>query len=344
MEDSSFQSFGEVRVLVQDLFRVNPFLYWIDLTLTMSVAWGSAWVAFRTPTIGLKVFWLVISSFAAFRGLIFMHEIVHVPQKNLVGFRWVWNAVCGMAFFMPDYFYIPHYSHHRIDTFSTKDDPEYVAVASQRPRELFFGPVLSIPFLPVLFVVRGLLLGPISLLVRGRLREWVLRHASTMKMNAQYEWKNISAEDRRRSVWQDLGVAVWWGVFLFFAFHIKGWSILLHWYAIIFGMLWINHIRSLARHRYTNVSGNRVSYEEQLLDSITIPEFSPLAIIFMPLGLRYHSLHHMFPTMPYHSHKEAHRRLAATLPQQHLYFKTLAPTLSVALMNFVKSVRANQAA
>jgi fatty acid desaturase len=342
MPDSS-QSFGEVRTLIDDLFRVKPVLYWIDLTLTMSIAWGSASAAFLAPTIGPKIFWIGISSFAFFRGLIFVHEIFHIRKEDLIGFRWVWNAVCGMAFFLPDYTYLPHSAHHRIATFSTIDDPEYAPAPFGRPMELLSS-VVVLPFFPLILMARGLLLGPISLLIRGRFREWVLRHASTLKMNVKYEWKNITVEDRRLSFWQDLGVVVWWSVFLYIDFKIDRGSLLLHWYAISLGMLFINSLRSMARHRYTNVSGNRVSYEEQLLDSLTIPEFSPLAMIFMPLGLRYHSVHHMFPMLPYHSLKEAHERLVASLPRQHLYFKTLAPTFSVALMNFFKSLRVNQTA
>ena len=38
-----------------------------------------------------------------------------------------------------------------------------------------------------------------------------------------------------------------------------------------------------------------------------------LAELWAPVGLRYHALHHLLPSLPYHSLPEAHRRLAAQL-------------------------------
>jgi hypothetical protein len=35
---------------------------------------------------------------------------------------------------------------------------------------------------------------------------------------------------------------------------------------------------------------------------------------FFPLGLRYHALHHLFPSLPYHALGTAHRRLIVALP------------------------------
>jgi len=57
----------------------------------------------------------------------------------------------------------------------------------------------------------------------------------------------------------------------------------------------------------------------------------------MPVGLRYHSVHHMFPRLPYHALGEAHRRLAAALPADHLYHKTLVPHFSGALANVLRA-------
>ena len=36
---------------------------------------------------------------------------------------------------------------------------------------------------------------------------------------------------------------------------------------------------------------------------------APLSVLWAPVGLRYHALHHLMPSMPYHSLGEAHRRL-----------------------------------
>jgi fatty acid desaturase len=41
-----------------------------------------------------------------------------------------------------------------------------------------------------------------------------------------------------------------------------------------------------------------------------------------PVGLRFHALHHMLPSLPYHSLSEAHRILMTALPSDSIYFQT----------------------
>jgi fatty acid desaturase len=335
----TFGSFGEIRILMDDLFRVRPTLYWTDLSVTMIVAWGAFYAAVRTPWAPgpAKVGWMLLSAFAFFRGLVFIHELAHVPHNKLFGFRAVWNALCGMMFFLPDYTYAPHAKHHHKATFSTKEDPEYVPVAYQHVWEIL-APFLIFPFVPLILAIRFLVAGPISLIVGGRFREWLLRHASTLKMNPAFEWNNISPAERRQSVYQDLLCLGWWIAFIAFCGRWGRREVLIDWYLITWFMFVINHIRSLARHRYINASGMKVGYEDQLLDSLTVTGFSPLTWLFMPVGLRYHSMHHMFSTLPYHALGPAHRRLLENLPADHLYRKTLVSSFSAALVNLFKTV------
>jgi hypothetical protein len=42
-----------------------------------------------------------------------------------------------------------------------------------------------------------------------------------------------------------------------------------------------------------------------------------------PVGLRYHGLHHLLPSLPYHSLGIAHRRLMAQLPADSPYRSTI---------------------
>ena len=41
-----------------------------------------------------------------------------------------------------------------------------------------------------------------------------------------------------------------------------------------------------------------LTFVEQLLDSVNYPGRALLYVPIMPVGLRYHALHHLFPTMP----------------------------------------------
>ena len=41
--------------------------------------------------------------------------------------------------------------------------------------------------------------------------------------------------------------------------------------------------------------------------------------MWAPVGLRYHALHHLFPTLPYHNLKAAHEYLLVHLPPESPY-------------------------
>lgn len=340
MQTVPFDSPGKVRrVLGDDLFRVRPVLYWLDFGISMSVAWAAFLLALPrySPGTWTRLVWISVSILAFYRALFFIHEIVHFRKEKLRVFRWVWNACCGSMFFLPDFTYLIHGFHHSIATFSTDDDPEYLPLAYQKPLQLL-APFLIFPFAPLMMMLRFLVAAPLSWAIGGRFREWLLGYASSLKMNPKFEWKNITAEDRRIAVLQEIGCLAWWSVFLAAALPFAGPSIVLNWYVIFYGILTVNHIRAMVAHRYTNGTGQRVGYDDQLLDSITITGFSPLASILAPVGLRYHSLHHLFPTLPYHALAEAHNRLVQVLPPDHIYRKTLVPGVAPAFRAFFETV------
>ena len=60
-----------------------------------------------------------------------------------------------------------------------------------------------------------------------------------------------------------------------------------------------------------------------MLDSVTMDNDSLPAILINPVGLRYHTAHHLFPSMPYHNIRAAHRRLMERLPADSLYRQTV---------------------
>src|SRR5436853_2314080 len=64
-----------------------------------------------------------------------------------------------------------------------------------------------------------------------------------------------------------------------------------------------------------------------MLDSVTMDNDSPLAILINPVGLRYHATHHLFPSMPYHNMRAAHKRLLEELPADSLYRRTVARSI-----------------
>ena len=67
-----------------------------------------------------------------------------------------------------------------------------------------------------------------------------------------------------------------------------------------------------------------MNFIEQMLDSVNYPHNPLIGGLWAPVGLRFHALHHIFPTMPYHALAEAHRRLMRDLPADSPYRLTEA--------------------
>jgi fatty acid desaturase len=118
-----------------------------------------------------------------------------------------------------------------------------------------------------------------------------------------------------------LGVVPWYQVFLLYGLGIMS--------------LGLNYVRNLVAHHYQS-DGRPSSYVEQLGDSVNIEGVPVFTELFFPLNLRYHALHHLFPTLPYHNLPQAHRRLLAELPADSLYHQTVFPGFFSVAMRRIK--------
>jgi fatty acid desaturase len=87
---------------------------------------------------------------------------------------------------------------------------------------------------------------------------------------------------------------------------------LLTFLAIVSVAMVANQLRTLVAHLWEN-EGDVMTVTGQFLDSVNVPPPAPLAALWAPVGLRYHALHHLLPSLPYHSLAEAHRRIVARL-------------------------------
>ena len=58
-----------------------------------------------------------------------------------------------------------------------------------------------------------------------------------------------------------------------------------------------------------------------LFRSVNVPPPALLPVLWAPIGLRYHALHHLLPGVPYHALAEAHRRLSRVLEPASPYYK-----------------------
>jgi hypothetical protein len=77
----------------------------------------------------------------------------------------------------------------------------------------------------------------------------------------------------------------------------------------------------MVAHHYRS-NGEPMGHVDQLFDSVNLRGMPVITELFFPLSLRYHALHHLFPSLPYHSLGTAHRRLMAELPPDSSYRET----------------------
>ena len=81
-----------------------------------------------------------------------------------------------------------------------------------------------------------------------------------------------------------------------------------------------------------------MSFRDQLYDSADIVG-NPLTELVYPVGLRYHALHHMFPSLPYHNLGIANRRLMAQLPADSPYRDLVYPSVYSVLKILFRNAR-----
>ena len=94
--------------------------------------------------------------------------------------------------------------------------------------------------------------------------------------------------------------------------------------------------RRLAAHRYSNRAAAPLSHLDQVLDTNIFSQGRWLPHLWVPLGMRYHALHHLMPAMPYHAMGRAHRRLLERLPPHSPYHATLRRNLWQALTSMLR--------
>ena len=315
-------SFREARKILGDLFVHRAVVYWADMLITLAVGYGFAYVYLNTPAFSLlQIASFLISGFALFRVGSFIHEITHLRQGELLAFRVAWNIFAGIPMLMPSFFYENHIDHHNGHRYGTIRDGEYLQLGrGSRWKLLWFW--LQVPVLPLYIYVRLLIVSPISFL-HPRLRKWALERMSSFVINFRHRLD--VPESAPRKAWAALELAcclraVALAILLFAG--LKPWTHGLQLYFLALMTLGLNYIRNMVAHHYRN-AGKEMTFLEQLDDSVNITGGPILTELFFPLGLRFHALHHLFPSLPYHNLGVAHRRLMAALPADSPYRRTV---------------------
>jgi fatty acid desaturase len=349
-------SLSEARRIVGEYFTPNPWIYWTDLL----VSWTIGIVCFQLVDFpglvtadtnwhwSIRIVCFFISSLLIYRCSLFIHELVHIRAGEFTAFRFVWNLLCGIPFLIPTFVYYTHLDHHRRKHYGTKGDGEYIPLARLPAWQILFY-LSQVLVIPVLAIIRFGVLTPLTWFSPA-IRNWVHRHLSSMIMNPTYIRPLPTRKTLRIIRVQEVAaflfiwfvaVRVFWAGGILFDKTLPA-SFLPHAYLTGVFVMAINALRTLGAHRWTHLGDREMTFVEQMLDSINYPKNPLIAGLWAPIGLRYHALHHIFPTMPYHALPEAHRRLMRDLPADSPYRQCQADSLLEVLATLWRRARESE--
>lgn len=323
--------------MLRPFHEVSALRFYIDLILTAMVLWLCLFLLSQMPSDIFAFPLFVLAYLVFFRANAFVHEVVHF-QHRIKYLGPLYNILLGFPNRVPLYFHEPHHFHHMPTSFGTEADPEYLYLKGKGALYFFF-PFFAAPFYPIILLVRFGILPLFLWILPRQIQERVFQRFSTLVVNPGYERPFVSMKDLSRARWQDLGCSAYLVMFLvLFGFGVLNFKFFILWYvlAVLTGI--VNVYRARVAHIYDS-PGGRLKPFETLRDSITI-EGNLLTCFWAPLGLNYHSLHHLAPYVPYYNLGRAHAFLRGQLEPLHPYHKTIQKDLTRGLRQYLRTLKA----
>lgn len=302
----------------RDISVAKGSIYWPDMLVSAGIGYAGLAGAILYDITWQAVLAGVTSALAFYRALLFIHELTHMHRDALPGFRFGWNLLVGIPMLTPSLMYENvHTLHHARTRYGTVEDPEYLPLALMKPWSLPMFILVAL-LLPIGLLIRSAVLVPLGVIIPP-LRRLVWERASALSINPEFRRRPAEGEFARQVFWQELGASAW-ALFLVWYAVAHDWRPLAIGLAVISATAVLNQVRTLVAHLWQN-EGEPMTVTAQYLDSVNVPPPGLLAELWAPVGLRYHALHHLLPSLPYHALPEAHRRLAAQLGSESTYAK-----------------------
>ncbi|MPT47638.1 MAG: fatty acid desaturase [Sphingobium sp.] len=320
--------------LTRDISKARPEIYWPDMLASAFIGYIGLAGAILADNWALALLCGVVAVLGLYRALGFIHELTHVRNGALPGFRFGWNALVGVPLLIPSFLYEGvHTLHHQRIRYGTVEDPEYLPLALMKPWSL---PVFILVALlaPVGVLLRFGILTPLGLIFPP-FRRLVAEKYSALSINPAFRRRPAEGALKQQWFWQE-GASMVWAIVLMSSVAFVGWKPLLVWAAVLSGVAVLNQLRTLVAHLWEN-EGEAMTVTAQYLDSVNVPPPSLLAPLWAPVGLRYHALHHLLPSLPYHSLGLAHRRLEERLGLNSTYEQASYPGLFMLVGRLAKA-------
>lgn len=298
------------RELTKDLGEAKGSIYWTDMLVSTGVGYAGIATAILSGSPSVSIVAGLIASLALYRSLMFIHELTHIHKSALPGFRLGWNLLVGIPLLTPSFMYEGvHVIHHKRTQYGTIEDPEYLPLALMKPWSLPLFVIVAL-LAPIALIVRAGILVPLGAIFPP-IRKLVWERASSLSINPEFRRKPAKGDFAKQVMWQEAGASIW-AITLIASTFVIGWEPLAIALAIVSFTALLNQLRTLVAHLWEN-EGEPMTVTAQFLDSVNVPPPGMAAEVWAPVGLRYHALHHLMPSMPYHDLPEAHRRLASEL-------------------------------
>ncbi|MCE7795023.1 fatty acid desaturase [Sphingobium sufflavum] len=304
--------------LTRDLGRPDPAIYWADMVGSAVLGYAALAGAILIAAPWAALACALVAVLALYRAGSFIHELTHIKHSDLPGFRFGWNALVGVPMLVPSFLYENvHTQHHARTRYGTAQDPEYLPLALMKPWTLPLFVLIS-ALAPIGVLFRFAVLTPLGLVIPA-VRAKNIASFSAMSINPAYRRRAPEGAFRRIWLAQEAACSLFAIALLAMVatgiLPLRAFLIIL---AVQSGVMVLNQVRTLVAHLWEN-DGDAISVTEQYLDSVNVPPPGLLPELWAPVGLRYHALHHLLPSVPYHALPAAHRRLSTTLGPESSY-------------------------